>query len=269
MQSPSFRVLSRSEKNYQCKNALHSSLVESPSLADYYYHSSRLDFWSFAQRPLNVGLSSGLQESLQQALSELPAGHLPNICIVEYSSKYSDKLTETTSLRIFDHLLSYFPSLQAIVGTIVDEPSQQNGVSVTFGSLPGKDIVPFHMNPSFAYSRELISQKFPSKLEPTDHSFLLFPHASTSTESLNSLIDSLDTIYPGCVKIGSLLSTDAGADTPTGFLVERGFPQSQVTFIKSGVVGLSISSDISQLKDVWPSWKQSLIPMLRWANTFG
>mmetsp|Transcript_24898 Transcript_24898/g.25118 ORF Transcript_24898/g.25118 Transcript_24898/m.25118 type:complete len:294 (-) Transcript_24898:177-1058(-) len=236
--------------------------VENP-----YYRKARRDSWNFASRPFETGLNLGVEESIQEAFDGLPSGSLPNVCIMQISSELASKLPETSWLPIFKHILSHFISVETIVGTVIDDPSQQTAISVTMGALQEGTVKPFHISEDTVETMNHVPIS-PESGKPSSSpvNFILFPHSSTSPDSLNTYIQSMRSGYPDTFITGSFLSANTNPDTSSAFIVERGFPSSSIRFYKSGIVGLAVASDLTPLRAAWPAWKQSLVPMLRWAT---
>ena len=220
------------------------------------------DSWSFTQRSTTNGISNGLYESIQQAFSEVPPGTLPNVLIMQYSSVVSRSFTRNASLRVIDYILSYLPSINIMLGVVIDDPYHQNDISITLGCLPDNSIKGFHIDDSEHLNQNML-------LNSSSQSILLFPHSSTPIDLINSFVAPMVDKSPDSIVIGSLLSANVDDNTPSGFLVERGYPDSKITHVTSGIVGLTSTSDLSPIQKLWPAWQHSLLPMLRWANHLG
>lgn len=241
-----------------------SSVVE-PILAN-------RDSWAFATNEVHEGtFSQTFRLTFSQAWKSLGSS-LPDVCIVHYSPGLVEKSSDQNYTRVFNHILSNFPSIQTVVGLAIDNPKHEKSVSVSLASLPGKTISAFHFDKIPDREPLHVSDNFLGRSygATADRSFLFFPHPSIGMQPMMEMVDNLMDLYPSSTVIGELLSSNLPLYAPAGFLLERGFPNSTATLMKTGVIGLALSTNSAlSLKHIWPSWMQSLVPTLRWAHVLG
>ena len=235
-----------------------------------HHKASQFDHWSFSANDVdNKSYFQGITTTFRQALDRLPMGNLPDVCIINFPSKLANGITIEDHLRSFDFLLSSVPSIQSIVGVVVEDPNESSSVQMTLGTLSGRTVSVFHVDsiPEGNQAATWLNSLLPKSMQSSPRSYLLFPHASVPLESVVSLIDTIDMESPNSFRTGSFLSENS--DKFSGFLVERRFPDTKVTFVKSGLLGVAVSADIRQIENSWPAWSRSLVPLLRWSNLMG
>jgi hypothetical protein len=228
---------------------------------------TNLDSFSVVKYDSDLFLSRGLGK--QNNGFESP----PDICILQYPIEVAPKLIDEKGIIFLEELLVSNPSIHTVIGAVVDDQVSEGTISATFASLPGRTLFPFHTDGISEKSfPEIVGSLFPT-YETPNRSILLFPHHSLTGQQLVNFIQSVDGIYPNTFKIGSFLTThpadSASFRMPRGFLIERGHPFSKITLVKSGILGLAVTSDLRPLQTLWPEYQRSLVPLLKWGNIMG
>lgn len=249
---------------------LHSSL-HTPPRALIESIPTNKDIWACSTSIVpDYKFSQSFRLTFSQAWDNRNHGFLlPDLCLIHYSAQLIEKSTDNNYLRVFDHILSNFPSIQTVVGLAIDNPEHEQSVSVSLGSFPGKQITALHVDKIvdseiLQWSRSVIdNDSFKEK------SFLFFPHPTVDMGSMLQIIDTIKSSHPSCTVMGEILSSNLPQQSTTGFILERGFPNSTAVLMKSGLIAVGVSGSTSELKQKWPPWMQSLVTTLRWANVLG
>jgi hypothetical protein len=186
---------------------------------------------------------------------------------VQFSSIVAQNMDSDTIQQALVGMRSMFPSLQTVLGLVVDGYPVEKTVSVTFGNVANAR--GFEVSSGGQVDAEDWRQS--SNTNPP--SFMLFPTQAFADHGMIQLLHGIDSAYPSNVKMGGVLSSavEAAAYMVQWSAVSGVRPSSipTVRVIRNGLVGLTVDSDLAELEQRWPWWQRSLIPMLRWVEFMG
>jgi hypothetical protein len=226
--------------------------------------------WAYAETEFRQDFVRTLARAAEVAS---PAS--PRVAVVQYTSGVALSASKSGVQEGLVSLRSIYPSLQAVVGLVVDGDAMAETLSVTFGggvNARGFDID--SLSETHAVDQQWMRRVagFP---DGTRLSFMLFPSPEFAEQHLARLLDGIDNVYPTNHKIGGVLSDSLPSSEPLGYVVQwpsasaAGAARPQVKSIQNGLVGLVVDSDVVELEQRWPWWQRSLIPMLRWTEFMG
>jgi len=277
-ESHSFSVITRPtmfskiqwfKRNYNMPSIcrIHSSTQEKPA----YFMSLDDSDWSFIMDEVSTcGFTQQFESIFKRAFDELPQGRLPSICVVKLSTSLAENLSNDLCLSVLEKVLSSVSSINYIVGVVVDDPDNKSLLSITLGVASKRVLSVFHVDDIKVDNTEFITSILPKKsiMDSEVVSLVLYPHSSFPADRVLSVIQTLDNSFDNIERYGTILSSSPNLQF-SGFLAERQYPLNTVKFVRSGLLGISVASNLKAFESALPFWQKSLVPMLKWVQSMG